>query len=98
MSSPHLAVLTPTSIVSVQTYTVTLHPQYRATNKEQAAMIPPGQESNVSAGGRSPQSASSSGGVVSWFLFLLKMIGILAFVAFAVAAYVSLDLSGRSTI
>jgi len=75
------------SIISVQTYTVTLHPQYRASNDQQAAMAAPG-VGQATAQGRAPKS-SSSGGVVSWFLFLLKMIGILAFVAFAVAAYVS---------
>lgn len=84
-------------IVSVATYSATLLPQYRAVaagGKQQplaAAPIVANKGSSWSrdgAPGRKP-SSSSSRGATGWFLFILKAIGLLAFVAFAVAAYVS---------
>ncbi|KAL1409979.1 hypothetical protein Q8F55_003979 [Vanrija albida] len=79
-------------IVSVATYSATLLPQYRAVpgGKQQplAAPIVANKGSSFSRegapGGRKP---SSSRGASGWFLFILKAIGLLAFVAFAVAAY-----------
>jgi hypothetical protein len=63
--------LTRASIISIQTYTLTLHPQYRSANQAgQAAMIAPDPKASVK--GRNPKSGSG-GGVVSWFLFLLKV-------------------------
>lgn len=80
-----------TSIISVAAYSATLKYQYQ-DSKATAAVGGGGRQTAFQAasynqnGGRAPP-ASSSGGVASWFLFLLKVIGVLAFVAFAVAAY-----------
>lgn len=76
--------------MAVAAYSATLKYQYQ-DSKATAAVGGGGRQTafsagSYSAGGRAPAS-SSSGGVASWFLFLLKVIGVLAFVAFAVAAY-----------
>jgi hypothetical protein len=69
-SRPSRIVLTP-SIISVSTYTLTLYPQYRAGADQQVPLAAPS-GSKGSFAGRAPRS-SSSGGIVSWFLFLLKV-------------------------
>ncbi|KIR33941.1 lectin, mannose-binding 2 [Cryptococcus deuterogattii 99/473] len=75
-------------IVSVNTYSLTLKPEYRASKSnsnsksdgKQAAM-------NADTNGRSGKGRREvkSGGD-GWFMFILKVIGVLAFIAFAVAA------------
>lgn len=79
------------SIIAVAAYSATLKYQYQ-DSKATAAVGVGGRQTSFQAPaysqqGRAPSSPSSSGGVASWFLFLLKVIGVLAFVAFAVAAY-----------
>ncbi|RSH87777.1 uncharacterized protein EHS24_000293 [Apiotrichum porosum] len=83
-------------IISVQTFSATLYPQYRAT-AHQAGQVPLGIPDDKRAGPRGQAArdnarkrqdgSSSGGGIVGWFLFLLKAIGVLAFIAFGVAAY-----------
>lgn len=80
-------------IVGVSAYSATLYPQYRSGPSVGAgAPAPAGQKVLGSTrdhltGGRAPVK---TGGAAGWFLFVLKLIGVVAFIAFAVAAYVSL--------
>lgn len=78
-------------IVGVSAYSATLYPQYRSSGM--GAPAPAGQQvlgkgkstRDHLSGGRAPVK---TGGAAGWFLFILKLIGVVAFVAFAVAAYV----------
>lgn len=73
--------------MAVAAYSATLKYEYQ--DVKVAGSVGGGQAafSATSKQGRAPSSKGSSGGVASWFLLLLKVIGVLAFVAFAVAAY-----------
>lgn len=88
MSRTHTAV-TDTSIVAVSAYSLLLHQQYRDTPEVGAPAGGLGAGRKDASSNRRPPK-QGSGGAAGWFLFLLKLIGVLAFVAFAVAAYVSL--------
>ncbi|WWD19506.1 hypothetical protein CI109_103967 [Kwoniella shandongensis] len=72
-------------IISVNTFSVTLKSEYRVA--DQAAFAADTRSEGRSGKGRKVTKASSSGGAASWFLFILKIIGALAFIAFAVAAF-----------
>ncbi|CAK9786021.1 lectin [Cutaneotrichosporon oleaginosum] len=75
-------------IVGVSTYSATLYEKYRpAQNVGVGAppmQKPLAQTRDHLSGGRAPVK---TGGAAGWFLFILKLIGVAAFVAFAVAAY-----------
>jgi mannose-binding lectin 2 len=79
-------------IVGVSVYSATLYEKYRpAQAGGVGAPVPVGQKPlavtrDHLSGGRAPVK---TGGAAGWFLFILKLIGVAAFVAFAVAAYVS---------
>lgn len=72
-------------IISVQTFSATLYPQYRAT-AHQAGQVPLGIPDDKRAGPRGQAArdnarkrqdgSSSGGGIVGWFLFLLKVSGV----------------------
>ncbi|KAK1922054.1 lectin [Papiliotrema laurentii] len=74
-------------IVSVQTFSVILKPEYR-DDSSQAPMRAGVQASNTAStkAEKKPKRRGSSGGAAGWFLFILKLIGVGAFIAFAVAA------------
>lgn len=85
-------------IVSVSMYSATLYPQYRQASGVGGAPAPADAKQKPLgkttawtrdglSGGRAPKT---TGGAAGWFLFILKLIGVVAFIAFAVAAYVSL--------
>lgn len=78
-------------IVGVSVYGATLYQQYRPAQQAGVGAPAPAQQPLEFArdhlsGGRAPVK---TGGAAGWFLFILKLIGVVAFVAFAVAAYVS---------
>ncbi|WRT70385.1 uncharacterized protein IL334_007383 [Kwoniella shivajii] len=70
-------------IISVNTFSATLRAQYRTDQVPLAAETNQGR----SGKGRPSTKPSSGGGAAGWFLFILKGIGILAFIAFAIAAF-----------
>ncbi|KAK8853092.1 hypothetical protein IAR55_003793 [Kwoniella newhampshirensis] len=71
-------------IISVNTFSTTLKPEFR--DQAQAPLGVDTKLQGKSGKGRKV-AKSSGGGAASWFLFILKIIGALAFVAFAVAAF-----------
>lgn len=84
--------LTLCSIVNVNTFSATLWSQYREDGDKKQQVN--GKNKGTKLGregtgaGRKPQS-SGQGGIAGALLFMLKIIGVLAFIAFAIAAYVS---------
>ncbi|WWC91551.1 uncharacterized protein L201_006497 [Kwoniella dendrophila CBS 6074] len=74
-------------IVSVNTFSATLRPQFRSTAQAPLAAADTVEKAKSGKGKPSSKSSSSGGGAAGWFLFILKGIGILAFVAFAIAAF-----------
>ncbi|WVR07833.1 hypothetical protein IAU60_004876 [Kwoniella sp. DSM 27419] len=71
-------------IISVNTYSATLRSEYRADTKADV-------RANAATSGKARSGkgrpAAKSGGGAGWFLFILKGIGLLAFIAFAIAAF-----------
>ncbi|CAD6580491.1 MAG: hypothetical protein TREMPRED_002757 [Tremellales sp. Tagirdzhanova-0007] len=74
-------------IVSVNTYVASLRPEFRDEKQSPMAVdaVNSGRSTRASRRGKE----SKNGGAAGWFLLILKGIGVLAFMAFAVAAYVS---------
>ncbi|KAL7418348.1 hypothetical protein Q5752_006806 [Cryptotrichosporon argae] len=78
-------------IVSISTYSATLSKEFRNTGKQSpmaadAVGSGKGRRGRGRAAAAKAKAASGSGGA-GWFLFMLKVIGVLAFLAFAFAAY-----------
>ncbi|GFZ48585.1 hypothetical protein JCM24511_06333 [Saitozyma sp. JCM 24511] len=78
-------------IVSVNTASLTLRPEFRDDPK-QKPMAASGAASGVAnpkpiKGKMKGREPKKSGGAAGWFLFILKAIGVMAFIAFSVAAY-----------
>ncbi|WWC94695.1 hypothetical protein V866_001543 [Kwoniella sp. B9012] len=71
-------------IVAINTFSATLRPQYRT---DQVPLAADAKSQGRSGMGRPSPKSSSGGGAAGWFLFILKGIGILAFIAFAIAAF-----------
>jgi len=75
-------------IIRVDTHAVTLRREFR--NARQSPMAADA-VNNAGAGklssGKGRPGNARRGGAAGWFLFLMKIIGVLAFVAFAVAAF-----------
>ncbi|BEJ03624.1 hypothetical protein CcaverHIS641_0107990 [Cutaneotrichosporon cavernicola] len=75
-------------IVGVSVYSATLYPQYRPVAQGVGGPAPAQKPLEMTrdhlTGGRAPVQR---GGAAGWFLFILKLIGVAAFIAFAVAAY-----------
>ncbi|WWC71850.1 uncharacterized protein I206_105809 [Kwoniella pini CBS 10737] len=71
-------------IISVNTFSATLRPQFRPVDQKPFDTIV---NQGTGGKGRPSSKSSSSGGAAGWFLFILKGIGILAFIAFAIAAF-----------
>lgn len=77
-------------IISINSHSVILKPQYRERGRGSPAQA----KTNTPGAGQVPLDAKASkqfkkrasGGAASWFLFVLKLIGLVAFIAFAVAA------------
>jgi hypothetical protein len=78
------------SIVRVDTYTLVLKEQYRRGANPSASAVKSAASANSYIGSGKGRPPTKSGGAARWFLFLMKVIGVLAFIAFAVAAFVSL--------
>ncbi|WVF73171.1 hypothetical protein IAT40_007990 [Kwoniella sp. CBS 6097] len=72
-------------IISINTFSATLRPQFR--DAAQAPVSAGAAGRGTSGKGRPAGKTSGSGGAAGWFMFILKGIGILAFIAFAIAAF-----------
>ncbi|WVQ72960.1 hypothetical protein IAR50_002522 [Cryptococcus sp. DSM 104548] len=75
-------------IISVSTHSVTVKPEHRDIKQALGA------DANRSGKGR--KADKSSGGGAGWFMFILKFIGVIAFIAFGVAAFRTYNAQKRS--
>ncbi|UOH83656.1 hypothetical protein LQV05_006390 [Cryptococcus neoformans] len=79
-------------IVSVNTYSLTLKPEYRASKSSSDSKSKSKSDGKQAAMNANTNGMSGKGrrevksGGAGWFMFILKVIGVLAFIAFAVAA------------
>ncbi|WVO18712.1 hypothetical protein L204_106432 [Cryptococcus depauperatus] len=76
-------------IISVNTASVTVHPKHRINQV-------PVSVGTTDKSGKDRKLSKRSGSSSGWFTFVLKAIGVVAFIAFAVAAYRTYDAQQRS--
>ncbi|KAK4689344.1 hypothetical protein P7C73_g759, partial [Tremellales sp. Uapishka_1] len=74
-------------IISVNTFSAVLRPEFRDDAQSPLAEDSTNKGKMGGRKGKAARETKSSAGAAAWFLFVLKIIGLLAFIAFAVAAY-----------